>query len=37
LHGYFLNPGTPAVPVIYRVERLKDGRAFSSRRVSGVQ
>jgi acyl-CoA thioesterase-2 len=37
LHGYFLNPGRPDLPVVYRVERLKDGRAFSSRRVSGIQ
>jgi acyl-CoA thioesterase-2 len=37
LHGYFLNPGRPDMPVLYMVERLKDGRAFSSRRVSGVQ
>lgn len=37
LHGYFLNPGTPEVPVLYRVDRLKDGRNFSSRRVGGVQ
>ena len=37
LHGYFLNPGRPDLPVVYRVERLKDGRTFSSRRVSGIQ
>jgi acyl-CoA thioesterase-2 len=37
LHGYFLNPGRPDMPVLYMVERLKDGRAFSSRRVSGIQ
>jgi acyl-CoA thioesterase-2 len=37
LHAYFLNPGRPDLPVLYQVEHLKDGRSFSSRRVSGVQ
>lgn len=37
LHGYFLRPGTPAVPAVIKVERLRDGGAFSSRRIVVVQ
>jgi len=37
LHGYFLRPGDPSVPAIIKVERLRDGRSFSSRRVLVVQ
>ena len=37
LHGYFLRPGNPKVPAIIRVERLRDGRSFSSRRVVVIQ
>jgi len=37
LHAYFLRPGDPAVPVEFAVERLRDGRSFSSRRVQAVQ
>lgn len=37
LHGYFLRPGLRARPVIFRVERDRDGRSFSARRVSAVQ
>jgi len=37
LHGYFLRPGLRADPVIFKVERDRDGRSFSARRVSAVQ
>src|ERR1700709_1762188 len=34
LHGYFLRPGDPKHPVIFRVDRDRDGRSFSARRVA---
>ena len=37
LHGYFLRPGDPKVPAVIKVERLRDGRSFSSRRALVVQ
>jgi len=37
LHAYFLRPGDPAVPVAFAVERLRDGRSFSARRVQATQ
>ena len=37
VHGYFLRPGDPKVPAIIKVERLRDGGSFSSRRVVVVQ
>ncbi len=37
LHGYFLRPGDACKPVIYQVERLRDGRNFSTRRVTAIQ
>lgn len=37
LHGYFLRPGRPEVPVVYRVDRIRDGRSFVTRRVTAVQ
>lgn len=37
LHAYFLRPGRPGVPIEYRVEHTRDGRAFSGRRVTGHQ
>lgn len=37
LHSYFLRPGDPSVPIIYEVERLRDGRSFLSRRVVARQ
>ncbi|GLY33108.1 acyl-CoA thioesterase II [Kineosporia sp. NBRC 101731] len=36
-HGYFLRPGDPSVPIELAVERLRDGRSFSARRVQAVQ
>lgn len=37
LHGYFLRPGDPKVPALIKVERLREGGSFSSRRVVVVQ
>lgn len=37
LHGYFLRAGDPAVPIIYDVDRIRDGGSFSTRRVVAVQ
>jgi len=37
LHSYFLRPGDPAVPIVYDVERLRDGRSFATRRVVARQ
>ncbi len=37
LHAYFLLPGDPAKPILYEVERLRDGRAFATRRVVARQ
>jgi len=37
LHANFLRPGDPRVPIVYQVERLRDGRSFSTRRVVAVQ
>ncbi|MGI4896809.1 MAG: acyl-CoA thioesterase [Janthinobacterium lividum] len=37
LHAYFLRPGEPGTPVAFAVERLRDGRSFSARRVQATQ
>jgi acyl-CoA thioesterase-2 len=37
LHAYFIRPGDPAVPIVYLVDRVRDGRSFTTRRVSAVQ
>jgi len=37
LHSYFIRPGDPAVPIVYLVERVRDGRSFSVRRVLAIQ
>jgi acyl-CoA thioesterase-2 len=37
LHGYFMLPGDPAIPIIYDVERLRDGGSFTTRRVTAIQ
>lgn len=37
LHAYFILPGDPKVPIIYEVERIRDGRSFSTRRVKAIQ
>ncbi len=37
LHAYFIRPGDPSVPIVYLVDRVRDGRSFTTRRVSAVQ
>lgn len=37
LHGYFMLPGDPAHPIVYQVERLRDGGSFATRRVTAIQ
>lgn len=37
MHGYFLRPGDSAAPIEFAVERLRDGRSFSARRVHALQ
>ncbi|WP_128428644.1 acyl-CoA thioesterase II [Streptomyces cyaneus] len=37
LHAYFLRIGDPGAPIVYTVERIRDGRSFTTRRVVAVQ
>ena len=37
LHGYFILPGDLAVPIVYFVDRLRDGSSFSTRQVTAIQ
>jgi acyl-CoA thioesterase-2 len=37
LHAYFIRPGDPAVPLVYTVDRVRDGHSFTTRRVAAVQ
>ena len=37
LHAYFLRPGDPSVPIVYEVDRIRDGRSFTTRRVVAIQ
>ena len=37
LHAYFLRPGDMGYPIIYDVERTRDGRSFTTRRVVAIQ
>ncbi|HXK22115.1 MAG TPA: acyl-CoA thioesterase II [Myxococcota bacterium] len=37
LHAYFLRPGEPAIPVLYEVDQIRDGRSFTTRRVRAIQ
>ncbi|MFI8235896.1 acyl-CoA thioesterase II [Streptomyces sp. NPDC085866] len=37
LHAYFLRPGDPGAPIVYSVDRIRDGRSFTTRRVVAVQ
>lgn len=37
LHSYFIRPGDPASPIVYKVERDRDGASFSTRRVVAIQ
>jgi len=36
-HAYFLRPGDPKVPILYEVDRSRDGGSFTSRRVVAIQ
>jgi acyl-CoA thioesterase II len=37
LHAYFLRPGDPNRPIVYDVDRIRDGRSYTTRRVVGIQ
>jgi acyl-CoA thioesterase-2 len=37
LHAYFLRPGDPRIPIVYQVDRIRDGRSFATRRVAAIQ
>ena len=37
LHAYFLRPGDPKRPILYEVDRIRDGRSFTTRRVVAIQ
>jgi acyl-CoA thioesterase-2 len=37
LHAYFLLAGDPKVPIVYQVDRIRDGRSFTTRQVKAIQ
>ncbi len=37
LHAYFLRPGDMAHPIVYEVDRVRDGKRFTARRVQAIQ
>ncbi len=37
LHCYFIRPGDPSVPILYDVDRARDGKSFTTRRVTAIQ
>jgi len=37
LHGYFLLPGDPLAPIVYEVNRIRDGKSFTTRQVTALQ
>src|SRR5690349_4410454 len=37
LQSYFIRPGDPKIPVLYQVERSRDGKSFATRRVIAIQ
>jgi acyl-CoA thioesterase-2 len=37
LHCYFIRPGDPSTPILYEVDRSRDGRSFTTRRVTAIQ
>jgi acyl-CoA thioesterase-2 len=37
LHAYFLRPGDTRIPILYEVERIRDGLSFVTRRVTAIQ
>ena len=37
LHAYFLRPGDKTTPIVYEVDRIRDGRGYTTRRVVAIQ
>src|SRR6187401_904334 len=37
LHAYFLLGGDPSIPIVYDVDRIRDGKSFTTRRVVAIQ
>jgi acyl-CoA thioesterase-2 len=37
LHGYFMLPGDPSLPIVYEVDRIRDGASFTTRRCNAIQ
>ncbi|HMP63219.1 MAG TPA: thioesterase family protein, partial [Phenylobacterium sp.] len=37
MHAYFIRPGDPSVPILFQVDRARDGGTFSVRRVVAIQ
>jgi len=37
LHAYFLRPGDPAMPIVYSVDCIRDGKSFTTRRIVAIQ
>lgn len=37
LHAYFIRGGDPGIPIVYEVDRIRDGRSFTTRRVVAIQ
>jgi len=37
LHGYFMRAGDVTRPILYQIDRLRDGASFTTRRVSAIQ
>lgn len=37
LHSYFLRSGDPTIPILYEVDRIRDGKSFTTRRVVAIQ
>src|SRR3954452_19894350 len=37
LHAYFLRSGDPTTPILYEVDRIRDGQSFTTRRVIAIQ
>ena len=37
LHAYFLRPGDPRIPILFEVDRIRDGRSFATRRIVAIQ
>jgi acyl-CoA thioesterase II len=37
LHAYFLRPGDPKAPILYQVDRIRDGKSFTTRRTVAIQ